>query len=78
MIKQVSLFKGADQAFIEAITTKFRFEVFMEDDFIIRYNDTGNSMYFIEHGEAQVINSNGQPIKTLVDGDYFGGTYIYS
>lgn len=76
MIKLVSIFRDVDQTFINAITSKFTFEVFLEGDFIINYNSVGTTMYFIQHGEAQVINCKGEPIKTLVDGDYFGGMFF--
>ena len=52
------------------------FEVFLEGDFIINTDVMGSTMYFIHHGEAEVINCKGEPIRTLIDGDYFGGIKV--
>lgn len=33
----------------------------------------GLAMYFIDHGEVSVKLPSGTVVKTLTDGDYFGG-----
>lgn len=69
----VPMFKDADEEFLNAIVSKFTYEVFLEGDVIISTHTRGTTMYFIQHGEAQIINCNGEVIRTLVDGEYFGG-----
>lgn len=69
----VPMFKDADEDFLNAIVSMFSYEVFLEGDIIINAHTKGSTMYFIQHGEAHVINRNGQVIRVLVDGDYFGG-----
>ncbi len=69
------MFKDADEDFLDAIVSMFSYEVFLEGDVIINTHTRGSTMYFIQHGEAQIINRNGQVVRVLVDGDYFGGTY---
>ena len=72
----VPMFKDADEDFLSAIVSMFTYEVFLEGDLIINTHTRGSTMYFIQHGEAQVINRNGQVVRVLVDGDYFGGKPI--
>ena len=38
----------------------------------------GVAMYFIEHGEVEVrLKTKINPVKTLTDGDYFGGNECF-
>ena len=74
VLKMVPMFKDADEDFLSAIVSMFTYEVFLEGDVIINTHTRGSTMYFIQHGEAQIINRNGQVVRVLVDGDYFGGT----
>lgn len=67
------IFKGANEAFLDAIVSMFSYEVFLEEDVIITSHSKGDTMYFIQHGEAQLINSNSEVVRVLVDGDHFGG-----
>lgn len=73
----VPMFKDADEDFLNAIVSMFSYEVFLEGDMIISAHTRGTTMYFIQHGEAQIINCNNEVVRTLVDGDYFGGTYTH-
>ena len=69
----VPMFKDADEDFLSAIVSMFTYEVFLEGDVIISNNSAATTMYFIQHGEVQVVNCNGDVVRVLVDGDYFGG-----
>ena len=71
----VPMFKDADEDFLNAIVSMFSYEVFLEGDVIINTHTRGSTMYFIQHGEAVIINRDGQVVRVLVDGDYFGGAY---
>ena len=71
----VPMFREADEDFLDAIVSMFTYEVFLEGDMIISAHTHGSTMYFIQHGEAKVINRNGQVVRVLVDGDYFGGRH---
>lgn len=67
------MFKDADEDFLNAIVSMFSYEVFLEGDMVINSQTRGTTMYFIQHGEAHVLNCNGEVVRILVDGDYFGG-----
>lgn len=69
----VPMFKDADEDFLDAIVSCFTYEVFLEGDLIINAQSKGTTMYFIQHGEADIINCNNEVVRKLVDGDYFGG-----
>lgn len=74
----VPMFKDADEDFLNAIVSMFSYEVFLEGDVIISTHTRGTTMYFIQHGEAEVLNCNEEVIRVLIDGDYFGGKGISS
>jgi CRP-like cAMP-binding protein len=38
----------------------------------VTVDDYGGAIYFIEHGEADVLTGGGEPIQTLGPGDTFG------
>ena len=73
VLDMVPMFKNAEEDFLNAVVSKFSYEVFLEGDLIINSYVHGTTMYFIQHGEAQVLNCNGEVVRVLVDGDYFGG-----
>lgn len=73
VLKMVPMFKDTDEDFLNATVSMFSFEVFLEGDLIISTHTRGTTMYFIQHGEAEILNCNGELVRTLVDGDYFGG-----
>lgn len=73
----VPMFKNADEDFLNAVVSKFSYEVFLEGDLIINSYVHGTTMYFIQHGEAQLLNCNGEVVRVLVDGDYFGGLVVF-
>ena len=73
VLKMVPMFKDANEDFLSAIVSVFTYEVFLEEDLIISAHTRGTTMYFIQHGEAQVINCENEVIGILKDGDYFGG-----
>ena len=65
-------FSDADPEFVSAIITKLEFEVYLEDDIIIREGEMGTEMYFLKTGVVSV-TCEGQASEDLTDGSYFGG-----
>ncbi len=75
LVKVVPFFSNAEEPFITSMLTRLKFEVFLPDQHIIRCGSIGKRMYFIQHGNVDVIDSNGDLITHLTDGSYFGGKY---
>ena len=71
-------FKDACDSFINTVTTRLKFEVFLPGDYIIRQGMFGSKMYFIQQGAVDVLTPSGRVATTLTDGSYFGGTMIGS
>lgn len=52
---RVDLFAQLDPGFIPALIKKARPQVFLPGDFIVTYGDYGDSMYFLQSGEVDII-----------------------
>ena len=74
LIRVVPFFAKASDSFIRSIVTRFTFEIFLPDDYVIRCGSVGTKMYFIQHGILDVLNSDNKVAGSLCDGSYFGGT----
>ena len=55
LIRQVPLFQRCEEACIATLVRHFRFVVFLPGDFVIRQGEAGETMYFINKGEAEVL-----------------------
>lgn len=75
LIQVVPFFLNAEEAFISSLLTRLKFEVFLPNEIIIHFGVVGSKMYFIQHGTVDILNSEGDIIKSLSDGAYFGGQY---
>ena len=71
-MRKVPFFSDADPEFVSAIITKLEFEVYLEDDIIIREGQMGTEMYFLKSGVVSV-SCEGKVSDDLTDGSYFGG-----
>lgn len=71
LVRKVPFFSDADPEFVSAIITKLEFEVYLEDDIIIREGEMGTEMYFLKTGVVSV-TCEGQASEDLTDGSYFG------
>ncbi|XP_068739809.1 potassium/sodium hyperpolarization-activated cyclic nucleotide-gated channel 2-like isoform X2 [Montipora capricornis] len=71
LVRKVPFFSDADPEFVSAIITKLEFEVYLEEDIIIREGEMGTEMYFLKTGVVSV-TCEGQASEDLTDGSYFG------
>ncbi|XP_074634713.1 potassium/sodium hyperpolarization-activated cyclic nucleotide-gated channel 2-like isoform X1 [Acropora palmata] len=71
LVRKVPFFSDADPEFVSAIITKLEFEVYLEDDIIIREGQMGTEMYFLKSGVVSV-SCEGKVSDDLTDGAYFG------
>ena len=72
VLEESPLFKGADPLLLNAVILAFRPLSVAPGETIIRQGEIANEMYFICRGEVEVLQSFGQVVSQLKDGDFFG------
>lgn len=73
IIAKVPLFKNASQEFIRDIILNLKPVVFTPSDDIVIYGEMGYEMFFISHGEVEVLDATGNIVyATLTSGQFFG------
>lgn len=72
IIQMVPLFRNAHEDFIRELASQLRPALFMPDDYIIHKGETGDQMYFISRGTAELLDDEGHPMATFTDGSFFG------
>ncbi len=73
IIEQVPIFKNASQEFIRDIIMNLKPVIYTPGDNIVTYGELGYEMFFIGHGEVEVMNADGSMIyATLNNGQFFG------
>jgi CRP/FNR family transcriptional regulator, cyclic AMP receptor protein len=71
LIKQVPLFSGLDKRELQGLSSSMKERIFNEGDTIAVEGQTGVGFFIIDEGEA-AISVQGEELKTLGHGDYFG------
>jgi len=74
-IEKVSLFKNADEIFIREIVMLLSPMVFLPGDYIIRQGEYGDCMYFLSHGDVEVLVGTNR-VAALGPGSPFGETAL--
>ena len=70
MIYKVTLFEKAEIGFIRCLVTRLRPQLFPEGEYIVRKNDIGREMYFVQRGMCEVIvEDTGQVLFELIQGN---------
>ena len=75
IIDKVSLFKDANDIFIREIVQILEPLIFLPDDYIIRQEEYGECMYFLNSGDIEVL-VNGIRVAMLGPGSPFGETAL--
>ena len=55
---QVPLFAAADESFLRHLAQKVNQMLCMPGDYIVRKGDVGQEVFFIQHGEVEVLSGN--------------------
>lgn len=76
-LKKVEFFECESEEFLREMAARLETEVFLPNDYIIRQDDIGESMYFIDSGSAEVL-LNGKRIAKLGSGAPFGEMALIS
>lgn len=72
VIQRVPFFRDATENFIREIASEMRPLVVTPGEFVFHSGDPAGNMYFISRGNLEVVDSSGQVIGSLSDGDFFG------
>jgi len=73
IIENTPIFKEASEEMIRELVNQLEPVLATPGDFVIRKGDSADSMYFISHGEVDVVEEDGKTlIVTLKEGQFFG------
>ncbi len=72
IIQMVPLFRNAHEDFVRELASHLRPALFMPGDYIIHKGETGDQMYFISRGTAELLDDENHPMATFTDGSFFG------
>lgn len=78
VIKKVALFKDASADMIEALMHELHPKIYVPGEKVFHLGDVGDGLYFIHHGEVEILDKNSSIIATLKDGAFFGETALVS
>ncbi len=72
IIEQVPFFASQNEFFIREIITNLERMAFLPNDYIVRFGEFGDCMYFISSGQVDVLGPNKEHYATLGEGSFFG------
>lgn len=72
IIQKVSFLKSASQDMLEDLMDKLEPKIVLPNERIFRIDEPGDSLYFIQSGEVDILARDGSLLATLSDGAFFG------
>ena len=79
LIRAVPLFENASEGFVNAIVFQFLSQIYLPGDYICKFGEVGNEMYFVIHGAAHATSADGSIIFMILgEGAYFGEIALMS
>jgi glucose-6-phosphate 1-dehydrogenase len=72
VLEKVPLLRGADPLFLHNLALMLQPAVVPAGATIVQHGDTGNEMYFICRGQAEVLDRAGKLLNVLDEGNFFG------
>jgi voltage-gated potassium channel len=76
IVEKVPILKGANRELVRDIVLELSSQVAVPGEVIFKIEDRGDSMFFIHHGEVQIIDKDNSVIATLSAGSFFGETSL--
>lgn len=76
IVEKVPILKGANRELVRDIVLELSSQVAVPGEVIFKIEDRGDSMFFIHHGEVQIIDKDNFVIATLSAGSFFGETSL--
>jgi glucose-6-phosphate 1-dehydrogenase len=71
-LERVPLFQGGDALLLNQIGMALQTRAVAAGEIIIREGSHGNEMFVIGHGEVEVLDSDGEVVDSMHEGDVFG------
>lgn len=78
IIEKVPLLSGASEDLLEELMQELQPKIFIPNECIFRVNEPGDGVYFIQHGQVEIIAKDGQVVATLNEGGFFGEMALIS
>jgi hypothetical protein len=78
IVRKVPLFQNASEELLEDLMTKLRPMIAIPGQKIFRAGDEGDALYFIQHGEVDIVSEAGVSIAKLQAGQFFGEMALIS
>ncbi|XP_032231588.2 uncharacterized protein LOC5507177 [Nematostella vectensis] len=72
VIEKVPLFKGKEHGFLKLLSMYMRPIYFLAKEYIVRQGEIGHEMYFIQKGDVEVLDRDGNALAVLGPGSFFG------
>jgi len=72
IIEKVPMLKGANPRLLEEIVIELKPRVIIPGEEVFRVGEPGDAMYFIKHGEIEIVAADGSVLATLGSGSFFG------
>ena len=73
LISSVPIFRESKKNFVRAIIMKLQTELFLPGDYVIKFGDLGDSLYFVVKGVVQAMDEAEQQVyAVLSQGNFFG------
>jgi len=78
IIQKVSFLKNAGPELIEDLMSELKPRVFVPGEKIFKAGDSGDSLYFIQSGNVEIISREGKTLANLAEGAFFGEMALLS
>jgi voltage-gated potassium channel len=73
IIQKTPIFQGANEELIKEIATQLKAVVYAPGDYVFKYGDDANEMYFISSGLVEVLSQDELTVyAVLEEGNFFG------
>lgn len=78
VIQKVSFLKGASRDLLEDLTRELKPRICVPGERVFRVDETGDALYFIEHGTVDILSRDNVHIANLQEGACFGEMALIS
>jgi voltage-gated potassium channel len=72
ILEKVPFLRGASDELLRDLSVALRPTVCAPGEVLFRRGQTGKTMYFVSHGEVDILGADGQLLQRMTTGDFFG------
>jgi len=72
ILEKVPFLRGASDELLRDLAVALRPTVCAPGEYLFRRGQVGKTMYFVSHGEIDILGADGQLLKRMTTGDFFG------